>query len=832
MRIPDRTNGVKARLWGAVWAFVICRKAGAMLVGGGLAMLVLASVGGMLTNYAWREAQEAEVQAALRAGVSASAHFMRGDLAKSKDKIQERVAGVMRGLLDNLIIHKNDIVIEHDFSTNRTVVKVGGHATYIFRSLWAAGGTGDPESLREQVTVEFQASQFEFALALDLSVSMNDTPTDWSVTKLQALKNAITTIGTTIDGLSTTNPGIAALALVPFSNVVNVSDTSGTEKTDAKERYVRMLTGADYDTQASRDTTGHWVDTFHSYGTGADMGALASRSLPDFLSATDWNLHQSGTEDISTQRPEAGTWSFEGEDFWNGCVMARWGAYWDSAARPTEWDASNTSNWPAKKTVAGWEPGSAGITDLPLHLSDAPPDASDPNTRFTAYSWPDGRINGLADGRLLEAMRTTLRDDYTPFGFYGMSENRWDLRPIDRGGSLYCPEAPLVPLTDNLTALQAANDYKTTRLHSKGGYGQTFLHLGIVWGLRTLSPLWRDVWNTRVSGHDVPRTPCSDGATTKEGCSSFVEKAIVIVSDGTNEIGRPGRGRIFGGSTLGSVITSNPELYSWCPESFTTANAFEEALSFDDPSSFAGKFDVDENGLFTADGLSAVLDGFQATHPTTSALDPNTPAGQLLINVYRSAWGNAIKAMTPWQLYWGYDKDSPTKETDATDVLVKSSNLFSFSGRPVRNGLACRPATAFSAYGRPEDLVRVGDALPVSGVAPFSVSSWDWTSLTADLEDPLEARLNDWFLEACDIAGQRGVRIHAIYIGDDPEDDDKSNQANIARAAISLFEECVDRGYGGKADVDEVHVAPTSQALTDAIEGIMDIRRTLRFLDT
>ena len=86
------------------------RKAGAMLIGGGIAMLAMVTAGGMLTNYAWREAQEEEVQAALRAGVAAASHFMRGGPTTNEDAIKERVAGVLRGLLDELTIDKDDIV--------------------------------------------------------------------------------------------------------------------------------------------------------------------------------------------------------------------------------------------------------------------------------------------------------------------------------------------------------------------------------------------------------------------------------------------------------------------------------------------------------------------------------------------------------------------------------------------------------------------------------------------------------------------------------------------------------------------------------------------------
>ena len=190
----------------------------------------------------------------------------------------------MRGLLDELTLDKDDIVVDHDSSTNRTTIKIAGDARYAFKNLWAGGRAVDSEPLRDQVVVEFDQSLYEFALALDVSPSMGQTPVGWSKTRLKALQDAVSAIAQTVDDLSTTNPGLVAVSLVPYSNVVNVSDTSGTEKTDAKERYVRMLTGARYDTQTARDTTGHWVDTFHSYGTGDDMGALAlarSSRLPE-----------------------------------------------------------------------------------------------------------------------------------------------------------------------------------------------------------------------------------------------------------------------------------------------------------------------------------------------------------------------------------------------------------------------------------------------------------------------------------------------------------------------------------------------------------------------
>ena len=799
-----------------------------MLIGGSLAMLAMATAGGMMTNFSWREAQREEIDGALRAGVSAAAHFMRGDLTKVEDQIKERVAGFMRGLLNDITITKDDIAVDHDFATNRTTISVEGDAKFRLASLWGGGGASSLESLKgEYVIVAFDASQYEFALALDISRSMGSRPPGWTVTRLDALKDAINTIAQTVDAVSKTNPGIVTLSLVPYSNVVNVADTSGMSQTAAKERYVRMLTGDDYNTQTSRDTQGHWVDTFHSYGTGDDMGPLASRDLPDFLAPSDWNLRQPGSEDVLVQAPHVGRWNFRGQDFWNGCVMARWGAYWDPKARPVNWDPADPANWPARTTVHGWAPGSTGIGNLPLHLSDAPPDDGDPNTRFTAYSWPDARIHGFADGYLDEVVHRTLNPGYVSFFSPSLpvSENHWHLHGRDRGGALLCPEPSIVPLTDDLATLRVANSYDVVQTQSATPYGQTFLHLGIVWGLRTLSPLWRDVWKTTsVSGDDLPRTPCLDGGTA-QGCSQFVEKAIVIVSDGANAFAYPTRGRSFGDLNPANPVASNPRfLNGRCRNAFRSPAYvdYRTAMSAEDAATFAGSFDVDARGVFTPAGLSAVLDGFQEFHPRTSTLNPNVPSERVVIDAFRIVWENALRDMTPWQLFRGHDDNSPSGNTDAVDVLVDPANGFEVRGRPVQNGHYCRPHTPFSAYGRTDELVNIGDGPPVEDVAPLTDPAWLRSSPETDLRAPILARLDDWFREACSIAGQRGVRIHAIYIGGDT--------SPMEKAAIALLEECVDRGYGGNPALDEVHAAPTAQELKDAVEDIIDIRRTLRFI--
>ena len=803
-----------------------------MFIGGSLAMLVMATGGGMLTNYGWREAQHEEILAAMRAGVAASAHYMRADLNSAKGDIQERVAGFLRGLLGGITIDADDVTVDHDFSTNETTITLNkqgnaeGDARFAFRDLWPGGGGGGATLSEKYVIVAFDANQYEFALALDVSPSMSDIPAGWSVSKLDVLKDTVNGISRIVDDLSKTNPGIIALSVVPYANVVNVADTSGTGRTVAKERYVRMLTGADHFTQTSRDTSGHWVDTFHSYGTGANMGPLASRDLPDFLIPTDWNLHRPATADVSAQAPIIGTWNFRGQDFWNGCVMARWGAYWDTQARPTIWDPADTTNWPARTSVAGWAPGSSALRDLPLHLSDEPPHASNPSTRFTAYSWPDSLINAAGDGHLDRIMHLTLdpTQAFSPFS-RGISENFWHRHARDRGGALYCPEATIVPLTDDLTTLQAVDSFDVVQGHStfrKGG--QTFLHLGIVWGLRTLSPLWQDTWQSNsVSGDKLPRRPCLVGGTG-QGCSRFVEKAIVMVSDGANFFGQARRGRTFGRFTPGGRVVRNPSFFrpGLCEARFSAHPDYRTAMSAEDPATFGSSFDVDSTGVISSTGISAVLDAMMALHPRLSGLDPYRPTNPQEIARHRLLWQHALTGMTPWQLFRGYDDSSPTKDTDAIDVLMDPANSFGFDGRPVQNSFYCRLHTAFSAYGRADDLVRVGDGPPVPDVAPFSNPSWQASSPVSEFHSVVEDRIDDWLRSACDLAGKRGVRVHAIYIGDDTTAEEQS--------AIALLEECVDRGYGGNSRKDEVHVTPTEQQMRATVTNLLDVRRTLRFI--
>ena len=86
----------------------------------------------MMADYAWRESQAEEIDAALRAAVAASAHFLHGNLVflhgnlvANEDEIRDRIAAFMRGVLDDITIAEDDVVADHEYSTNRATIGHG-----------------------------------------------------------------------------------------------------------------------------------------------------------------------------------------------------------------------------------------------------------------------------------------------------------------------------------------------------------------------------------------------------------------------------------------------------------------------------------------------------------------------------------------------------------------------------------------------------------------------------------------------------------------------------------------------------------------------------------
>ena len=811
----------------AATAFARSRHGAAMLVSGAFAISVLLGVGAAMSNYAWREAQIEEASNALRAAISAAAQLLQGWSGDQSNadaqQIRERVAQFLEGVVPGMDVEDSDVTVELlDPLTREVRVTVAGD--YAMDNVWGPSNptlTGGGLSLAQTVAVD--ASRYEVAIAADLTRSMNQNIRDAdgnSVgTKLDALKAAMEVAANVVDTMSVHSPGTMLVSVVPFGSAVRIADTSRAGRTPGKERYVRLLAGADAGSAAARSTSGHWVDTFHAYGTGTSMGPLAQRNLPAaYLTngAQDWEMNGAKSIDVSNQVPALGTWDVDDQDFWNGCVMARWGAYWDALARPGGWTPNDASNWPAKSDVSQWSSGGWALSGAPLHLSDEPPDSGKPSTRFTAYSWPDARISATTDARLHAVLAETL----APGALDGsqinklddtVAHNDWSL-PVSSGGDELCPDSPLVPLMEDPSALRATiAQLDTVPLHD--GFGLTFLHLGVVWGLRTLSPFWQDIWQTSDAQSPPLRRPalsCAPGdVPSSENCNPHLQKSILLITDGESYFG-DGWTMASSRSTQKLSGHRNPEFSSYlgiCNSMSTKAGQpYDEAMSKPDAFAFNSWFStmvpLDATYRFMASDLTRLLDAFD------KVIGPPTGSG-----VRRS---QALIGMTPWELFRGdgFRQD----RTSVVDDLVDPINEFGLDGRPVHNNV-CRWASFFSPYGQLDDLVNVGDR-PVTGVAPLAMDP-GWRTLSVrDVDDAVVSnRFDRWLEDACIYAGLRRVRVNAIYVGP------RTSTANIQR-----LEDCVDLA-GGDPTVDEVFVTPTATELTAAFEELFVVRRKLRFLN-
>ena len=832
-------------------SFARSRDGGAILVGGAFVLAMMAGVGGWMTNYAWREAQWEELRAATRAAVSTAGPLLAGAGGATDEQIRERVAGFVSASMPGLTVTPEDVIVSYDAETDTTTIVVGGN--YKFDDIWVNWG-GRVTAVESVVKVQLQAERYEVAMALDVSHSMGFRLSD-GVVKLDALKAAVTNVVDTLDATGDTTPGSVLVSMVPYSSAVNVADTCNRDpdtgvcragRSASKERYVRMVAGVREtmaetlaDARYARDNNvgGHWVDTFHHYGAGTDLGSLRRQYLPmDLLEDREWNLRRTAVDiDVPAQLPGTGVWTVDDEDFWNGCVMARWGAYWVPAARPPGWTQDDDDNWPATMPVAAWSQGASALpADTPLHLSDAPPSDDVPSTLFTAFSWPDARIRGQADGRLQDSMIEMLQPgvifSYRALSYRAVGDNDWSLP--GNGGSRFCPPVAITPLTEDLGLLrEVADDLRTTDVYVGAGQtiGATYMNLGIIWGLRTLSPLWQGVWDVRdVRNTPRPAVPCAPGEQTV-GCDPTLTKSILLVSDGASWVGGVAGSRLLSSWSA----TSNPGYNTEPRCRIPRISSYHSAAATPTPSEFNSHFrvpQVDTDLVDSGDRLNAA--GRERLVDAVLGLadpGPDTPTRRASMLSTLASAASGVPP-TPWQLFRGLD-------AEVIDALVDEGSAFGFDGRPILINHRCRPSSTFSPYGRADDMVYVGDVgtdassppRPIGDVAPFEVNNLpesivgDGTPGSFDrylVEPVLSRRIDDWFLEACRIAGARRVRINAVFIGD----------PSYYGSAISVLEQCVDSA-GGEADTDEVFVVPTSAALSAAFDKIFTIRRNLRFLN-
>ncbi|MDE0191782.1 MAG: VWA domain-containing protein [Gammaproteobacteria bacterium] len=833
-------------------AFLRSQRGGAMVIGGVLGVVAMMGAGSAMVNHSWREAQSEELQAALRAAISSAAPVLAGD----KDEAKERIVGFATGAMPGLDVDTADVEVAHDPSTKITEFEFSG-GTYAFTNLFGPGGEQDVKDAlpKETIKVIVETDRYEVAIALDMSRSMLARMSD-RTPKFTALKSAMAAVVDAMQSTTEATTGRIAVSLIPFTSAVKVADTAGSGQTPGKERYLRMLAGTPASGETITDTLraakdaagegwGHWVDGFHHYGVGADLGALRKRSLPDaLLDGTDWNLRRTDVAvDVSEQVPkldtggEPGEWVVDDEDFWNGCVMARWGAYWDPDARPDGWSPpGDADNWPYRKEVPSWSPKGFALaaSATPLHLSDAPPDADDTNTLFTAYSWPDARVGGTADHRLQTVMATLLAAPDTPkTWYYGgtpldqhltSADNIWRAQGSP-GGKGLCPDVPILALNDDFDAFkQAIANLKIdcgsfpNCLGYTASDSMTYLPLGIVWGLRTLSPLWQRVWKTSdQEGNVLPAVNCAEG-DSDDDCDPKTRKLILIVTDGLNNFG-PVRDAMLTDIPTGN---RNPGWHSAGRHCASTARLlpsfqpYHDAAEQDTQANFDAKFsDYLDDANFGGARIGDVVDAFRALDRFTAL----TPAQH---NARRSV----LEGLTPWRLF-------RTPKAEDIDKLMDEANAFGFDNRPVQMEHFCEPTSMFGPYGRMGDAVYVGDSeSPRTNVAPFGIPTDLATradyreKLNRSGWDPnpsLRPVLDDWFLNACRNAEKRGVHIIAIYL--------RGLRDRGWRQGSLLLEQCVDAA-GGDPNQNDVYVATDPDHLRKEFEKRFQFAvRNVRFLD-
>ena len=829
------------------------RKGGAMLVTGVFVLLLMVVSGSAMTNYAWREAQWEELRAASRAAVSAAGPLLAGaGTVAGNRQISERVAEFLSAVQPGLRVDASDVDVSRGAND---VVTVRVKGSYTFDSIWLGSDDGSQaETVTTSVRVRYEVDRYEVAVAVDVSPSMGFSLSG-NVTKLDALKTAFLAVADAIEPINRANPGTMMVSLVPFAGAVNVADTCAPNgagqctnaRTAGKERYVRMLAGA-RDTMAqtladARDAVTanervHWVDTFRNYGISRNS-SLNHRHLPSgVLNDTDWNLRRTDVDiDVSSDVPSMGTWTVDDEDFWYGCVMARWGAYWNAAARPTPWDPADTANWPATATVAGWSPLSAALpASTPLHLSDEPPEAANPNSLFTAYSWPDARIGEGADEKLQGAMiETMFPGEFV--GNYGHSDPFIGDVHWSRGansGRILCPPSPIVPLTDDIqelrdvtAALQTVDAFRRDSNGFVGSYSTTLVVRGVVWAMRALSPLWQSVWDVEDAANRTrPGRPCAIGEGT--GCDGLLRKSILLITDGATEVGTVGNASLLQGELPSPTATTNPYWGSQtlCNSPPGSLTSYLDATIATDEVDFnrffragtVGTNLVDASGELNAAGRRRVAEAFLAMEGNGD--DCSSEATRCASMEAALLAENA----TPWELFRSLD-------ADVVDELVKPTGAFDVTGRPTVHGRICKPLSTFGVYGRVDDLVDVGGDV-VEGASPYETLSLDWRRIgnrrdigrnqLHTIRARVTQRVDHWLDEACRLAGLRRVRVNAIYIG--------STRFVSDRGAIADLERCVDAA-GGTPGVDEVHVLPTPSELRETVVNLFTVRRNLRFVD-
>ena len=689
-------------------------RGGAMLT----ASLILASLmavgGGSLIGLAWDEMRGERLSSAIRAAMASLGAPLLRDLANAQRRAQaERQI--------EQFVEANALPENTGTTTVDTTISYDANTGIIDVEVTVDSGTS---TVTERVRAEYLITKYEMALSVDLTQSMRFGFID----NVEAIIKG--PIANNVNTAQTQDPGSVMVSVVPWATSVKLAEISGATETAGKRRYLAAMGGR---------ANAKWVDMFHDHGVG---GGLQEVTIPP---GWDWD-----------------------DNRWTGCLMARWGAYWDPNALPpgvTDVHADVALlDFPALDTCP---PSNPTCTRFPLHLSDAAPDASDPNTWFTAYSWPDATPHGNIDARLQLAMAAVLVNDTTvdtDRPWFGA--NDWNLIddytksgfPARAGGDIMCSNLEILPLTANTNTLDNhVNDLKDV-LSDSGGvggmYSGTWLHLGVVWGMRALSADWQSVWNIPVGPTDPPRplAPARD-----------VKKTIILLSDGRPTVGNMQRGLI------GPVHYNRNPYYSErppvCIQTDRLLGSITYGLNDPDRNPTYENFPAGKDEYFAAAQLDDAALNNQFGH------DWETDLAQLLGAPDPALLGTALQGLTA--------ATPPLTPARAfRNLSLPFADELAAAGLPrphLVDRHMCDWTTPFGPYGRVGDPLYVGGE-PLVGYSPlpnrrqiphgyYATQAAEPTDLARNAKAPVDDKLNFWYAEACDVAADRNVRVNNLYLG-------------------------------------------------------------------
>ena len=99
-----------------------------------------------------------------------------------------------------------------------------------------------------------------------------------------------------------------------------------------------------------------------------------------------------------------------------------------------------------------------------------------------------------------------------------------------QASSTACPDSPILPLENSISAVHSAIDGLQRSTLNHGGGANTAGHMGIAWAWYMLSPNWTSVWTNTTFGGAARHTPHPYGDPNRP-------KVVILMSDGLFQFG-------------------------------------------------------------------------------------------------------------------------------------------------------------------------------------------------------------------------------------------------------------------------------------------------------